>query len=263
MADEWVLVPKTPSEEMIVTATDYCKEHQIWLGDGRFMLMYQAMLAAAPPPPVREEMEGDMREAVAKVIDPSAFRPDSDTDGVYRKADIAAVRAVRRKTAFAKADLIIAQIVKRLQPAPWKPEREAVAKIVDPLPFAADWVGMPITQMGRQDVALTKADAILALPSALVVERGVNSSAPPPIEVPDAASDELREYVDRVLIKYRSAVNGDPGLLSVLYDVDLLPEQLLHVLEHNPYAAGPNASRMALICELWMRSPPIHDEGRK
>jgi molybdopterin converting factor small subunit len=40
-----VLVPKEPTEAMIVAATDYCKDHGVWLGDGRFMRMYRAMIS--------------------------------------------------------------------------------------------------------------------------------------------------------------------------------------------------------------------------
>lgn len=69
-------------------------------------------------------------------------------------------------------------------------------------------------------------------------------------------SPKLTEYVRGIVTKYQSYVNAESGLTSLLYDVDLLPEQLLHVLDVNPPAAGPNASRMAVICELWKRVPP-------
>jgi hypothetical protein len=72
----------------------------------------------------------------------------------------------------------------------------------------------------------------------------------------EVADQSLARYVDKVIEQYRPLVNAEPGLLSALYDVDLLPEQLGHVLQVNPQAAGPNAARFALICELWkMRSP--------
>lgn len=71
-----------------------------------------------------------------------------------------------------------------------------------------------------------------------------------------SASAELTKYVTDVVMKYRKYVNAEAGLTSLLYDVDLLPEQLLHVLDVNPPAAAPNAGRMAAICELWKRLPP-------
>lgn len=67
----------------------------------------------------------------------------------------------------------------------------------------------------------------------------------------ELASDELRSYVNGVAARYRVYISAEDGLLSLLYDIDLLPEQLLHVLDVNPPAAGPNATRMAAICELW------------
>ena len=76
---------------------------------------------------------------------------------------------------------------------------------------------------------------------------------------PGDMATELKQYVDAVLEKYRPVVNQTPELLSILYDVDLLPEQLLHVLEHNPPAAGPNASRMAMICELYARAQRLKE----
>jgi hypothetical protein len=73
---------------------------------------------------------------------------------------------------------------------------------------------------------------------------------------PKPASAELRKYVEAMVNRYRAQVRDTPGLLSVLYDVDLLPEQLGHVLDVNPPAAGPNASRFGLICELWRLAYP-------
>lgn len=84
----------------------------------------------------------------------------------------------------------------------------------------------------------------------------------PPDQVPETADPELTEYVTATANKYRAAVNGQPGLLSLLYDVDLLPEQLLHVLEVNPPAAGPNAARLTAICELWaMANKPAFQQA--
>lgn len=74
----------------------------------------------------------------------------------------------------------------------------------------------------------------------------------------EAASAELTGYVESVVAEYRPFIAGTPGLMSLLYDIDLLPEQLLHVLRVNPPAAVPNAARMSAVCELWKRQarPP-------
>lgn len=76
-----------------------------------------------------------------------------------------------------------------------------------------------------------------------------------------AAPKELTDYVTGVAARYRAYINADPGLLSLLYDIDLLPEQLLHVLSVNPDAAAPNAARMTAVCELWKRQAPDAPAG--
>jgi len=46
---------------------------------------------------------------------------------------------------------------------------------------------------------------------------------------------------------YRKLINETPALLSLLYDIDLLPEQIrLYV----------NATRMIAVCELFKLVPP-------
>ncbi len=46
---------------------------------------------------------------------------------------------------------------------------------------------------------------------------------------------------------YRTFINENPALLSLLYDIDLLPEQIrLYV----------NATRMIAVCELFKLIPP-------
>ncbi len=46
---------------------------------------------------------------------------------------------------------------------------------------------------------------------------------------------------------YRQFINENPPLLSLLYDIDLLPEQIrLYV----------NANRMIAVCELFKLIPP-------
>jgi hypothetical protein len=76
------------------------------------------------------------------------------------------------------------------------------------------------------------------------------------VQKPKSASAELIAYVEKIIKEYQEYIKATPGLLSLLYDIDLLPEQLLHVLCINPPAASPNASRMAAVCELWKRQIP-------
>ena len=71
--------------------------------------------------------------------------------------------------------------------------------------------------------------------------------------------ESLDDCINEVAQRYRSYINEEPGLLSLLYDVDLLPEQLLHVLSVNPSNVAVNAMRMSAICELWKqrRDPTV------
>lgn len=79
---------------------------------------------------------------------------------------------------------------------------------------------------------------------------------PTPREGERPENPSLKAHINLVADKYRPLVNAEAGLLSALYDVDLLPEQLLHVLDVNPDAAAPNANRFMLICELWKLAHP-------
>ena len=54
-------------------------------------------------------------------------------------------------------------------------------------------------------------------------------------------SDEEQAHVAKVIQPYRKLVGDTPALLSLLYDIDLLPEQIPHMA---------NAKRMIAICEL-------------
>ncbi len=67
---------------------------------------------------------------------------------------------------------------------------------------------------------------------------------------------DLTAYVNGVVSRHAPTVNGHPSLQSILYDIDLLPEQLLHVLRHNPDVARVNAMRMAAFCILWKQAFP-------
>jgi len=52
------------------------------------------------------------------------------------------------------------------------------------------------------------------------------------------------EFIDEVVQPRRKFINENPELLSVLYDIDLLPEQIKMPV---------NAVRMAAFCELYKR----------
>jgi hypothetical protein len=60
-------------------------------------------------------------------------------------------------------------------------------------------------------------------------------------------SDEQIKAAYEATQPYRKLINETPELLSLLYDIDLLPEQIrLYV----------NAMRMIAICELFKIVPP-------
>lgn len=71
---------------------------------------------------------------------------------------------------------------------------------------------------------------------------------------------DLRENgVDEIIKPYLKQVNGTPELLSLLYDIDLLPEQITKRV---------NAIRMAGFCEVYNKyaeyaPAPSHIEGDK
>lgn len=99
MADEWVLVPREPTEAMVAAVSyEFPRSAPFVFGK-----LWSAMLAAAPSPPVREEMEGDMREAVARIIDGQAF------NGFETNVQSVTARKQHDKdAALAKADAILA-----------------------------------------------------------------------------------------------------------------------------------------------------------
>ena len=92
------------------------------------------------------------REAVAKVIDPEAFKANAYVYDMY---------PIRRIDALAKADAILSLFA--LSPA--HAEREVVAKVIDPEAFKANTYVYDMYPIRRID-ALAKADAILAMLSA-------------------------------------------------------------------------------------------------
>lgn len=57
-------------------------------------------------------------------------------------------------------------------------------------------------------------------------------------------SDEEEKWIDEVIKPHRKFISDTPGLLSLLYDIDLLPEQI---------RLPVNATRMVAVVELWKR----------
>lgn len=57
---------------------------------------------------------------------------------------------------------------------------------------------------------------------------------------------EIKDAADAVQ-SYRKQVNETPALLSLLYDIDLLPEQIRLMV---------NAGRMIAFCEVFKRLTP-------
>lgn len=104
-----------------------------------------------------------------------------------------------------------------------------------------------IDGFNKRDAEIDRLRSDLAASNARVAELG---AATKPEEPPKA----LVDWVNEVLSEYTGLINSESELLSILYDVDLLPEQVATVLRVNPRAAGPNATRMSAICELWKRN---------
>lgn len=60
-------------------------------------------------------------------------------------------------------------------------------------------------------------------------------------------TDEEREAAQKMTRPYRKQINETPALLSLLYDIDLLPEQIVLPV---------NAVRMGAFCEVFKRLTP-------
>lgn len=52
------------------------------------------------------------------------------------------------------------------------------------------------------------------------------------------------DAAQKICAPYRQQINSTPALLSILYDIDMLPEQTVTV---------PGAIRMAAFCEVFAR----------
>lgn len=64
------------------------------------------------------------------------------------------------------------------------------------------------------------------------------------IEVPD---EDVQKDMQSAMAPYRKTINETPALQSLLYDIDLLPEQI---------RLPVNVGRMIAVCELFKRVPP-------
>lgn len=53
------------------------------------------------------------------------------------------------------------------------------------------------------------------------------------------------ERIAETVQSYRKYINDNPELLSLLYDIDLLPEQI---------RLGVNCNRMVVVCELYKQT---------
>jgi hypothetical protein len=56
--------------------------------------------------------------------------------------------------------------------------------------------------------------------------------------------EDIATFIEEVTHPYLKFINETPALLSVLYDIDLLPEQI---------RLPVNAARLAAFCELWQK----------
>jgi hypothetical protein len=95
---------------------------------------------------------------------------------------------------LAASDFVRSVAALTLPPVPGV-DRERVARIIDPLPFddgPTGWIGMPATRGFRQNEALAKADAILALVSPLE-GKGNGASCTESTDAPCSASSAAAE----------------------------------------------------------------------
>jgi hypothetical protein len=56
-----------------------------------------------------------------------------------------------------------------------------------------------------------------------------------------------RKRAQEICAPYRQQISDTPMLLSILYDIDMLPEQTVTV---------PGAIRLAAFCEIFKKLPP-------
>lgn len=61
------------------------------------------------------------------------------------------------------------------------------------------------------------------------------------------AEEDAAKFIEEETRPYRKQINETPALLSLLYDIDLLPEQI---------RLPVNATRMVAFCEVFKRLSP-------
>ena len=61
------------------------------------------------------------------------------------------------------------------------------------------------------------------------------------------ALEDALKFIEEETAPYRKQINETPALTSLLYDIDLLPEQI---------RLPVNATRMVAVCELFKRLTP-------
>ena len=87
-------------------------------------------------------------------------------------------------------------------------------------------------------------DAVLA--SLGLGEDGENVVVPKGTIMTPAPDEETRKQMTAAMANYRKYINDTPALMSLLYDIDLLPEQIVLPV---------NVTRMIAVCELLKRVP--------
>jgi hypothetical protein len=60
----------------------------------------------------------------------------------------------------------------------------------------------------------------------------------------DADRAKAQARADEMMKPYLDQINSTPELLSLLYDIDMLPEQTTSII---------GATRLAAFCEVWKR----------
>jgi hypothetical protein len=66
------------------------------------------------------------------------------------------------------------------------------------------------------------------------------------IQIPEPNEEERKE-MDAAMLPYRKQITETPALLSLLYDIDLLPEQI---------RLPVNVARLIAFCEVFKRLTP-------
>lgn len=68
-----------------------------------------------------------------------------------------------------------------------------------------------------------------------------------PMDISDDLHQKMRDAAQAAVRTYQTQVRENPALMSILYDIDLLPEQIMRPV---------NASRMIAFCEVFKQLTP-------